>query len=92
MRFLFFLFTKRCIVELFLILFFSFGLFCFDFGGLPTEDWIALNIIPLTAGFFTWFFFEILVFVLNINKAKYYCIILISIPICIMFSYLLKKI
>lgn len=84
-------FTKRSILELFLVLFFSFTLFCYDFGGIPTNDWLALNIYPILAGFFSWLLFQTIVYFLNINKAKYWWFIFTSIPICMLLLFLLKK-
>lgn len=92
MRFKAVFLTKRSILELFLVLFFSFLLFCYDFGGIPTKTWLALNIFPISAGFFSWLLFQTIVYFLNINKVKYWWFILINIPICLLLLFLLKKI
>lgn len=91
MRFIYFLNNKKKIIELIINLLISFGIFCYDFGGVPTGDWIGLNIIPLFAGLLAWLVFEIGGFLLNINKVNYYISLLMSISLSIIFIYILKK-
>jgi len=85
--------TKKKICELFIFEIISFVLFRFEFGGLPSGEWIGLNILPLIAGIFSWITFQVIVSLkLNTNKVKEISfLILTCFLLCKLFLFLLKK-
>lgn len=94
MKVVFYLLTKRSLLELLIILIISFMLFILYFGGFPYGEWIALNTYPFIAGIISWIIVKIIAYIFKIkNTLKYNLFMfLVSILLCIFFMYILKKI
>lgn len=93
MKVIFYLITKKSLLELLIILIISFMLFFLYFGGFPYGEWIALNIYPFMAGLSSWMFVKIIIHTFKIrNLLKYNLFIfLVIVLLCIFFMYILKK-
>ncbi|OXA74676.1 hypothetical protein B0A65_23030 [Flavobacterium frigidimaris] len=87
-------FSSKKILEFSIILIFSFWIFSIQFGGLPSGEWLALNVFPIIAGLLTWIIFNIILLIIknNSQKIKYlFCFIVTVIPTIIIILFLLKK-
>jgi len=93
MKVVFYLLTKRSLLELLIILIISFMLFFLYFGGFPYGGWIALNIYPFMAGISSWIIVKLIMYTFKIkNTLKYNLFIfLVSVLLCIFFMYVFKK-
>lgn len=92
MKVIFYLITKKSLLELLIILIISFMLFFLYFGGFPYGEWIALNIYPFMAGLSSWMFVKIIIHTFKIKNLKYNLFIfLVIVLLCIFFMYILKK-
>lgn len=93
MKVVFYLLTKRNLLELLIILIISFMLFFLYFGGFPYGEWIALNMYPFMAGISSWIIVKIIMYTFKIKNTLKYNLFIFSVNVllCIFFMYSLKK-
>lgn len=95
MKFRLYLFSIKSFFELLIIIIFAFIIFCSSFGGIPTGEWIALNIFPLISGILSWLTTKVIFYyVLIKNRMVFYYLLLfiVSLFFCNLFLYVFKKI